>query len=85
MKTYRKKPVIIEAIKWDGNNPQDIIFFCGKFARFDERKDLYLTTLENKKNEFEVAKGDFIIKGVKGEFYACKEDIFNETYDEVAD
>lgn len=80
---YRKKPVVIEAVLWDGNNPIDIASFCGEFARFDEMKNLYITTLENEKNKFEVSKGDYIIKGIKGEFYACKPDIFEKTYEKV--
>lgn len=80
---YRKKPVVIEAVQWTGNNPSAIIFFCGAVARFDERKDLYITTLENVKNEFEVSKNSYIIKGIKGEFYSIKEDIFLETYEKV--
>ena len=82
---YRKKPVVIEAVQWKGNNPIEIASFCGAFARFDERKELYLTTLENKKNEFEASVNDFIIKGVQGEFYACKPDIFEQTYEKVND
>lgn len=84
MAKYRKKPVVIEAVEWTGNNPIQIACFCGKYAEFDDRKELLLITLENtKENKFEVSKGDFIIKGVKGEFYACKPDIFEATYEKV--
>jgi len=43
--------------------------------------DVYIETLEG---DMSVSKGDYIIKGVKGEFYPCKPDIFNETYEAVA-
>ena len=81
---YIKKPVVIEAIQWTGNNPIDIGSFCGKYATFDADKNLLLTTLENtKENYFECSLNDFIIKGIKGEFYACKPDIFEMTYESL--
>lgn len=81
-KKYRKKPVIIEAIKWTGNNISDII----KFTKNDSKivsiygKDLTIKTLEG---TMKADCGDYIIKGVKGEFYPCKPDIFEQTYEEI--
>lgn len=91
---YRKKPVIIEAIQWNGNNLKEVMEFIGSEFKYDENsnyitykflynkytKKLAINTLEG---TMEVAKGDYIIKGIKGEFYPCKPDIFEQTYDEV--
>lgn len=78
-KLYRKKPVIIEAIQWTGTNLSDCMAFAG--SRLQYRDDeLYCDTLEGK---MLANVNDFIIKGVKGEFYPCKPDIFEQTYDAV--
>ncbi len=84
MAKYRKKPVIIEARKFDGTDesvewllPQ---LKSGKIGRATNK--LYIKTLE----EIHTANvGDYIIKGVKGEFYPCKPDIFEQTYEIVID
>ena len=80
--TYRKKPLIVEALQWTGFNLDEVMGFCsviqaekGLLDRFPE---LYIRTLEG---EMHVSLNDFIIKGVRGEFYACKPDIFWETYE----
>lgn len=80
--TYRKKPVVIEALQWTGFNLNEVMGFCpaiqvGK-GLMDKFPELYIHTLEG---EMHVSLNDFIIKGVRGEFYACKPDIFWETYD----
>lgn len=86
---YRKKPVVIEAVKWNGYNLDEIKRFTGNHAdvKYDEKDgniiaDLYIHTLEG---DMHASKGDYIIKGVRGEFYPCKPDIFNQTYEEVKD
>lgn len=90
IRTYRKKPINIEAIQWDGNNFEEIQEFCKprRAYLFDpticgsckENERLMIDTLEG---IHEARKGDYIIKGVKGECYPCKPDIFRETYIEV--
>ena len=83
-----KKPVTIEAVKWDGENSEEIIAFCGDSAFTavesqmgqTETEELYIKTLEGNHH---ASIGDYIIKGVKGEFYPCKPDIFENTYDIV--
>lgn len=77
--TYRKKPVEIEAIQYSGANAAAIAEFVGDSYVSNVRIPV-IRTLEG---EMRVVSGDWIIKGVKGEFYPCKPDIFNETYDEV--
>jgi hypothetical protein len=82
--SYRKKPVVILAIQFDGENYDEIIEFAGKdnllLPQF-EGTYLGIKTLEG---DHTANVGDYIIKGVKGEFYPCKPDIFHMTYDLVS-
>jgi hypothetical protein len=76
---YRKKPVVIEAVLWDGKNFQDIeqLLEVGDGKRsisYSNQVDwLEIHTLEG---TMKANKGDYIIRGVKGELYPCKPDIF---------
>lgn len=81
MAKYRKKPVVIEAVKYDGM-VQDIVDFVGLFnTEMDEGMiKLYIKTLEG---DMLISHGDYVIKGVEGEFYPCKPDIFKKTYELV--
>lgn len=76
---YRKKPVVVEAIQYTDNNLLDVVKFCGEDNTIFDYY-LYIVTLEG---NMRVSKGDYIIKGVHGEFYPCKPDIFEETYEAV--
>lgn len=86
MAQYRKKPVNIEAIQFDGLNPTEIKDFVGENCEveiYDNKVTppvarIVIHTLEG---DMEVSKGDYVIKGVKGEFYPCKPDIFQQTYE----
>jgi len=88
IKKYVKKPVIIEAIQWTGDNQRELEHWIGKGVYFDKAfldvpavaKVPCIATLEG---YMEITLGDYIIKGVHGEFYPCKPDIFMETYEEV--
>lgn len=77
---YRKKPVVVEAVRWNGNNHKEVINFAENKIWFDELGNIWIATLEG---DMVAKKGDYIIKGVQGEFYPCKPDIFAETYEEV--
>jgi hypothetical protein len=78
-KKYRKKPVIIEAIQFTGSNQDNVKRFCSTVKPADfEMTALVIPTLEG---DMRVDAGDYVIKGVKGEFYPCKADIFNMTYE----
>ena len=79
VKKYRKKPVIIESIQWTGKNLSEIDNFMGGIVEI-KVTTLVIHTLEG---DMEASIGDYIIKGVNGEFYPCKPDIFDKTYDEV--
>lgn len=76
-----KKPVTIECVKWDGENIEEIKAFVGSAyigGENDNDKKIVISTLEG---DMLASVGDYIIKGVKGEFYPCKPDIFENTYD----
>jgi hypothetical protein len=82
---YRKQPVVVKAIMWKGDN---IVELCGEFPAFsdhyffDINGNLNIITLEGN----HIARvGDYIIRGVDGEFYPCKNDIFLKTYEMVTD
>lgn len=78
---YRKKPVEIEAVQYTGENAQEIGRFAGLDAQIVGReKALQIKTLEG---PLRVSPGDYIIRGVSGEHYPCKPDIFDQTYDPV--
>lgn len=90
MSLYRKKPVTIEALKWDGTwDSMDTIK-----ARWPELQTTHLDShppsrtvrrwgIKTLEGYHQVSVGDYIIKGVKGEFYPCKPDIFELTYEPV--
>lgn len=84
MHKYVKKPVQIEAVEWTGNNIVDIVEFCpkcfGKPIPGTDSSELVISTLEG---PMKASVGDYIIKGLVGEFYACKPDVFLMTYDKV--
>lgn len=86
IKKYKKKPVI-EAVQYTKNNLKECLDFSGYIAhniKIDGQKTgafyLAIKTLEG---TMRADLGDYIIKGVKGEFYPCKPDIFESSYEEV--
>lgn len=91
---YRKKPVEIEAIKWNGANIEECKQFTHDKAEYIYHDAAYkagvappsieiiIHTLEG---DMRVSVGDYIIKGVDGELYPCKPDIFQKTYEEVVE
>lgn len=79
MPKFRKKPVVIEAVRWNGNNKKEIFDFV-KISCHQEGEFFEIYTLEGRMT---AQSGDWIIKGVAGEFYPCKPDIFEKTYEPV--
>ncbi len=82
---FRKKPVVIEAIQWTGKNLDVVVRFAGhdKLVQLRDVHDkptgqLVIETLEG---DHIASVGDWIIKGIEGEFYQCKPDIFEQTYE----
>ena len=87
MAKYRKKPVIIEAVQLPARGDYDMDEFQNwatdnGFTNFESDRDegIVVHTLEG---EMKGEPGDWIIKGIKGEFYPCKPDIFEATYERV--
>lgn len=83
---FRKKPVVIEAIRFNGQNAAEIGAFvgypCGDIEGVPGSKSVYpFVVIETLEGDMRGEQGDWIIKGVKGEFYPCKPDIFELTYD----
>ena len=76
---YRKKPVVIDAVQWLGSNLSEIQGFYRPDGILVGNK-IVISTLEG---AVTADVGDWIIKGVKGEFYPCKPDIFQMTYEQV--
>ena len=72
---FRKKRVVVDAVQWTGSNMNEIM----------ASHDLHMETLVIKtlEGEMTATKGDWIIKGLAGEFYPVKDDIFRKTYEEV--
>ncbi len=80
MPLFRKKPVVIEAIKWTGENVDEVQAFLHNGHDWIKGRYVEIGTLEGL---MVASVGDWIIKGVKGEFYPCKPDIFAQTYEPV--
>lgn len=81
---FRKKPVIIEAVQWTGNNDIEILLFMDNPFIIDP-KNCYMLQIPILEGIMTASVGDWIIKGVNGEFYPCKPDIFEKTYELVID
>ena len=79
---FRKKPVVIEAVQFTGGNHFECKSFIGEQNYDNTLKYPNITTLEG---TMRVSEGDWIIKGVKGEFYPCKPDIFEATYEALGE
>jgi hypothetical protein len=99
MKSYRKKPVVIQAVRWTGMeaNLPDVFELIGDISKLPSDGAYYVApaigftpaigtlqipTLEGMMT---AQPGDYIIRGVKGEIYPCKPDIFEATYEAVQD
>lgn len=80
---YRKKPVVVDAIQWTGRNLDDCIEFLGaSFGGHFWVNNIKVLTLEG---EHTASKGDWLIRGIQGEHYPCKPDIFDKTYEPAED
>lgn len=91
---YRKIPVVVDAIKWTGENQREMFDFLTNYEKTDDymsafgehfiidhnavKGGLVIKTLEG---EHIASIGDYIIRGVAGEFYPCKPEIFEKTYE----
>jgi hypothetical protein len=84
VKKYRKKPVEIEAMRFrdEQKTITEILKWGNDFIHLDLKygASLKIETLEG---EMVAKPGDYIVKGIKGEFYPCKPEVFEKTYEEV--
>ena len=85
---YKKKPVIVEAMQYTGNNFVDIVNWSKqvsseRYIEEESNKDKSILRIETLEGIMTAQVNDFIIKGVKNEFYSCKPDIFEQTYELV--
>lgn len=82
MAKYRTKPCEIEAIQWDGTNLDELKEFVGESLEYDiidtVVANIRIKTLEG---VMHASVGDYIIKGLRGEFYPCKPDVFVKKYE----
>lgn len=94
MAKYRKKPVVIEAMRFDQVDAKrsaiEILTWagpqCGMEHRFTSNPvQPHIIVIQTLEGEMRAMPGDWIIKGVSGEFYPCKPDIFEKTYEPVDD
>lgn len=83
MEKYRKKPVVIDALQFTGgkDSANQVLDFCPNSTWHMHIDSISIGTLEG---FMSANPGDWIIKGVKGEFYPCKPDIFEQTYEPVS-
>ena len=82
---YRKKPVVIEALQFTDKTKDRVFNFvrCNTFADFEN--GIPILRIQTLEGVMTARVGDWVIKGVNGEFYPCKPDIFEKTYEAVTD
>lgn len=78
---YRKKPIVIEAVRWTGSITPEMEDLLGEVKVLSKGSSLLIPTLEG---VMEARRGDYIIRGVNGELYPCQPDIFKKTYELLA-
>jgi len=83
MARFRKKPIVIDAVQFTGSNAFEIWGFVGdrEALNCDMLHSTDHPVIRTLEGTMEVTPGDWVIKGVKGEFYPCKPDIFEATYE----
>jgi hypothetical protein len=92
MPKYRKKQIVVDAIQWTGFNKEDIIKFCDNNCSFFQTivgteggyRDVCVLTIPTPEGNCNALCGDYIIKGIDGEFYPCKQYIFEKTYEDAS-
>ena len=87
---FKKKPVVIDAIQWTGENGEEVRTFIGEkdcIVPIDSPTPLQFAymTLKTPEGHMNAQRGDWIIKDVDGGFYHCEEEIFTMTYEPIVD
>lgn len=87
---FRKKPVVIEAIQLKHDNRLEVLMFAPHIevqlstdAYPDKSEAKMVAFIKTLEGTMRADEGDWIIKGVNGEFYPCKPDIFEKTYERI--
>ena len=94
---YRKKPIVVEAVQYTGDNLEEVKAFAldkiYSFVYYETKFDadgcgaksvpMEIWAIHTLEGDMAVCVGDYIIKGVNGEYYPCKPDIFEKTYEKV--
>ena len=89
MKRYRSKPAVVDAVRWDGNNLQEVarwagVVGCGDVIQYTGYHDVgVFLAVPTPEGLAAVAPGDYIVKGRGRELYPCQGEVFGETYEEV--
>jgi len=81
MPKFRKKPVVIEAVRWIGTNTNEVLAFAPGVASYSDIDGRTVITIHTLEGKMTAQPGDWIIRGVQDEFYPCKPDIFDATYE----
>lgn len=86
VKRYRTKPCEIEAIQWNGDNLKEVGEFIGIALVSWELKmgDYFNLTIRTLEGDMKASLYDYIIKGLRGEFYPCKPDVFEKKYELIS-
>lgn len=80
MARYKTKPCEIEAIQWTGKNIIELLDWGQGQILWNDVDDLFIDTLEGR---MKADINDYIIKGLRGEFYPCKPDVFEKKYEKI--
>ena len=81
---YRKKPIVIDAMQFDGTNAEAVAAWCDgtvESATCHGEGPPWLVFIDTLEGRMCAGRNDYVIKGVQGEFYPCKPDIFEATYE----
>jgi hypothetical protein len=84
-KTYRKKPVVVQAGLVKADNLERVAEWCGGGVAWGPTAEAVGVVIQTLEGAMRADIGDYVIRGVKGEFYPCKPDIFEATYELVSD
>ena len=81
----KKKPVVIQAVQWNGYNIDEITSFTENNARFitADNGDIPVLFIKTLEGDMRAQIGDYILRGIRGEFYPCDRSIFEEVYEVV--
>ena len=83
MAKYRTKPCEIEALQWTGKFDREMSLFVFGHATIKGREEPFEMIIHTLEGDMEASVGDYIIRGLRGEYYPCKPDVFHKKYELV--